>query len=75
MTKFCPILTIGFAPPAKGEIDMRTCKKDCAWYNEDCETCAINLIVDYIKDASTNVADLSDIIIDYNGMGPYDDDF
>ena len=65
MKKFCPFMTIGFAPPAtKADKDERMCKTDCAWYNEDQEECAIVLISETIKDTNINVADIVDMMFD-----------
>ena len=44
---FCPIMMIGFNPPKEpNEKDMRTCQKNCKWYNRLDDNCAINLIME-----------------------------
>ena len=71
--KYCPIMTIGFAPPAQGEKDARKCKKDCAWYNLDQEDCAVNLILETIQRTETTASDIVDLL--YEGTLPeYEDD-
>ena len=62
--KFCPIMTIGFAPPNKGEQDNRTCKKDCVWYNEDEEVCKIDNIMESLQRIEVTTSDLLDITAD-----------
>lgn len=38
--QFCPILMIGFeAPKHTSDPDPRTCKKDCAWFNDETKQC------------------------------------
>lgn len=38
---YCPILTIGFAPPKPGEVDLRRCTEACALYDEHNGQCYI----------------------------------
>lgn len=47
--KYCPLMTIGFSPPKKGEEDLRLCKEDCAWYNLSEENCNINVLTEYAE--------------------------
>ena len=41
MKLYCPILTIGFAPPEKNETDMRRCTEACAWFDKENNQCAL----------------------------------
>ena len=63
---YCPIFTIGFAPPKKGERDARVCKKDCAWFDKDQEACAIVLIAESLQRTETSVNDVFDMMADIN---------
>ena len=66
MKKFCPLMTIGFAPPAtKNEHDNRLCKIDCAWYDKDMEDCAMILIKESLERLETNTSDILDNLYDY----------
>lgn len=58
MTKYCPILMIGFAPPKAGEKDNRTCKTDCAWYNTLEKKCAVNYIASNLSDVASMVEEI-----------------
>lgn len=60
--KYCPIMTIGFAPPKTGEKDARKCKKDCAWFDADQEECRINLIYEALTNVVTYTADTVDML-------------
>lgn len=42
----CPILTIGFPPPEKGAKDIRRCNVECALYDVEQDTCAINALLE-----------------------------
>ena len=46
---FCPIMTIGFAPPEEGKRDLRLCMRDCAWYDCADETCKVNKIAENLE--------------------------
>lgn len=51
--RYCPILLIGYDPPKDGGVDMRTCKKDCAWYNSitgQCHIVDISETLDAVKE-------------------------
>ena len=65
---FCPIMTIGFAPPEKGKRDNRLCNRDCAWYNLSEEECIIRTIADHLETIKT----LADDIAYNTGNTPYD---
>ena len=41
MRPFCPILTIGFAPPEEGKRDLRRCTAECALYDKENDQCCI----------------------------------
>lgn len=71
--KFCPIFTIGFAPPKKGQTDMRTCKPDCEWFNEDNECCELHLVREYLEEIIKNTADIVDLNYDKTFELTYDD--
>lgn len=60
---FCPIMTIGFDAPTKGQRDNRICMKDCAWYNLTEENCNINVIATHLE----MIESLTDSIADYTG--------
>ena len=53
-------MTIGFPPPKKGEKDARKCKKDCAWFDEDQEECAVVLIKETLEKVEVYTADILD---------------
>jgi len=46
---YCPIMTIGFNPPAKKEKDLRLCKPDCAWYDTAEGKCKIVTIAESLE--------------------------
>lgn len=63
--KFCPIMTIGFAPPdSKNEDDLRYCMTDCMWYNKEEDNCNINILVNRLEESQTVTVDLFDSIAD-----------
>lgn len=69
---FCPIMTIGFDKPEKGQRDNRICMKDCSWYNLTEEKCNINVIAEHLE----MIESLTDDIADYTGgLTEYDDHF
>ena len=67
---YCPILSIGFEAPAKGQRDNRTCMMDCAWYNLSEEKCNINVIAERMENIESFTEDILDVT---GGMYPYDD--
>lgn len=72
---FCPIMTIGFAPPEEGKRDDRICMKDCAWYNLVEETCNINVIASLLEQMEVHESDTLDAITDLGigGTPDYED--
>lgn len=63
---YCPILTIGFAPPEKGQRDLRRCTKECAWYDVDEDCCAIISSLETLSGINSMLAELETFMFDMN---------
>ena len=47
---YCPILTIGFPPPEKGQRDLRRCTDECALFDPETEMCGVLACVEEIRE-------------------------
>ena len=72
---FCPIMTIGFEPPKKGQRDNRICMKDCAWYNLSEDKCNINVITEHLEMIESLTDDMSYMVSGYAEMEKDYEDF
>ena len=55
----CPILLIGFPAPEEGKRDFRRCSPECAWYDTNNKTCAVNTATELLTSISSNLAELT----------------
>ena len=69
--KLCPILLIGFAPPEKGQRDMRRCTKECALYDEEHDCCSIKAVA---EDVQYMTGQIDDLLSMSGAFIPYEDD-
>ena len=72
--KYCPIMTIGFAPPESNMPDPRKCRKDCAWYDENNESCFIVNIAEDLQHIKATTSDLVDLQLDQSLFYGYQDE-
>lgn len=72
---FCPILTIGFEPPKKGQKDNRTCMRDCAWYNTAEEKCCIRVITDHLEMLETLTDDMAGVVLDMSDYAQIENEY
>ena len=68
----CPILTIGFNPPEEGQRDLRRCHKECALYDGQEDTCAIQACLESIRMLNTSIETIPEMM--YECMFYQDED-
>ena len=64
MKKFCPILTIGFAPPKTGGKDLRMWTEACAIYGTESDQCSIKACAEMLTYISGQLDDNMSILAD-----------
>lgn len=58
----CPILLIGFPAPEEGQRDLRRCTKECALYDEEEDTCAVNALLEQTRMLNLAMQELPEMI-------------
>lgn len=65
MRPFCPILTIGFAPPEEGKRDLRRCTTECALYDIENDQCSIKSCAEMVNYISGQLDDNMSLMSGY----------